>query len=472
MVGPNYTTPVAPTAESFTQQETGRVDGSTVQNPEWWRIFNDPNLDQIIDGIRAQNLSLKSALYRIEEARRIRAIAAANLFPQSQTLSGTYAHTQISQESATAIPGGPVSIDDWSVGFNAGWELDLWGRIRRSIKAADAGVDAAIHDRNFAMVSLIGDAAELYILIRSFEERIELAKKNVELQEGSRDIAEIRFEEGRTSKLDFVQAESNLAATRSLIPQLELGRRQSLNGLAVLLGIPLAEITTLSEQPGSIPIAPAQVIVGIPAELLCRRPDIRAAERNMAAQFEQIGITEADLYPTFTVSGTLGWQAARMSDLLESSSFNGTIAPGFQWNVLNYGRIKNAIGAEEARFKQVQFNFENTVLNAQREVEDGIIEFIKRNEQYEFDLANVGANEEAVKLAIAAFKEGKTDFGRVFVIQTNLVSSQDQLVATRASIATALVATYRALGGGWETCPPPSVQVTQEERFLPRRFVR
>jgi outer membrane protein TolC len=170
----------------------------------------------------------------------------------------------------------------------------------------------------------------------------------------------------------------------------------------------------------------------------------------MAVQFEQIGITEANLYPTFTVSGTLGWQAAKLSDLIETGSFNGTIAPGFSWNILNYGRLKEAICVEEARFKQIQFDFENTVLAAQREVEDGIIEFIKRKEQYKFDLQTTEANEESVELAIASFKEGKTDFGRVFVVQSELVAAQDRLVETRASIALALVSTYRALGGGWE----------------------
>ena len=304
--------------------------------------------------------------------------------------------------------------------FDVGWEIDLWGRIRRSVEAADASVEASIHDRNFVMVSLIGDAASLYVQIRAFDERIELAKENVKLQVKSLEIAQIRFDEGRTSKLDVVQAKTNLASTKSLIPNFELARRQTLNALAVLLGMPPSNIPYLSERPGKIPTVPSEVIVGIPADLICRRPDIRAAERNMAAQFEQIGIAEAALYPTFAVSGTLGWQAARVSDLFDSRSFNGTIAPGFSWNILNYGRLKNGIGVEEARFQQIQLEFENTVLGAQREVEDGIVEFIKRKEQYEFDRQATEATKESVDLAIALFKEGKTDFGRVFVVQTNL----------------------------------------------------
>jgi len=450
-VGPNYAMPTPPVAQSFSQMESGIVSPSSQYDSDWWRLFNDPDLNLLIESLRAENLSLKAACYRIKEARHQRNIAAANLFPQSQQVAGGYSHSQISQNSGTAFPGTPLTIDDWSSSFDAGWEVDLWGRIRRSIDAADANVEATIHDRNFVMVSLISEAASLYIQIRSFDERIELARKNIELQQGSLKIAKARFSEGRTSKLDVVQAESNLASTKSLIPQLELARRQSLNALGVLLAVPPSEILQLAELPGTIPDIPAEVIVGIPAELLIRRPDIRAAERNMAAQFEQIGIAEADLYPTLSVSGTLGYQATRLSDLFDSRSYNGAISPGFRWNILNYGRLQNAICVQEARFQQIQLDFENTVLIAQREVEDGIIEFIKRREQYEFDLQTTKANEESVKLAIASFTEGQTDFGRVFVVQTNLVTAQDRLVDTRASIALALIRTYRALGGGWET---------------------
>lgn len=452
-VGPNYETPTAPLAVSYTQtsNDTGIVNASSNYHSNWWHVFEDPDLNVLIEDLRNQNLSLKAACFRIKEARHQRNIVAANWFPQSQQVTGSYSHSQLSRNSGSAFPGTPLTIDDWSTSFDIGWEIDLWGKIRRSIDAADANLEALVEERNFVMVSLIGDAASLYVQIRSFDERIELATKNVELQLGSLKIAKARFKEGRTSKLDVVQAESNLASTKSLIPQLELARRQALNALAVLLGTPPSNIPYLTEHPGTIPVVPPEVIVGIPAELVSRRPDIRAAERNMAAQFEQIGIAEAELYPSVSISGTLGWQAARTSDLFDTGSFNGTIAPGFSWKILNYGRLKNAICVEEARFRQIQLDFENTVLSAQREVEDGIVEFIKRKEQFEFDSQIAEANAESVELAVASFKEGKTDFGRVFVVQTELVAAQDRLVETRAAIALALVNTYRALGGGWET---------------------
>lgn len=461
MVGPNYSEPPAPAADAYTDSGSPEIDPSRTVDPRWWSVFADPELDRLIEQVYQQNLTLRSAAWRIAESRALRNIAAANLFPQSQTVSGQYAHSQNSLNTATAFPGFPVTVDDWSVGFDASWEIDLWGRIRRGVRAADAQFDASIRDYDFALVTLIGDVASLYIQTRSLDERLELAKQNVTLQEGSLDIARKRFDEGRTSKLDVVQAESSLASTRALIPQLELARRQSINALAVLLGLPPVEGVYVSLSPGAIPQVPAELVVGIPAELVRRRPDIRAAERQMAAQFEQIGIAEAELYPTFAIGGTVGYQAVKLSNLFDSRSFTGSVAPGFRWNILNYGRLRNNVRVQEARVNQIRFDFQNQVLGAQREVEDAIVEFIKTSEQYVFDKDNADANREAVRLALASYKEGKEDFGRVFVVQSNLVSAQDKLVATRAAIALAVVKTYKALGGGWEPRGPGTATQTE-----------
>ena len=464
MVGPNYIQPETAVAESYLDAESPAIDPTIQAETRWWTQFNDPDLNLLIDDLLAQNLTLKSVAERITEARAIRNIAAANLLPQNQAATLLYSHTQNSRNAGGVFPGFPITINDWDIGFDASWELDLWGRIRRDINAADAQLCAALKDYDFAVVTLIGDVASLYIQIRSLEERLDLAKKNVSAQEGSLEIAQKRFVEGRTAKLDVVQAQSNLASTRSLIPSLELTQRQALNALAVLLAIPPSEIEYLTEQPGKIPEVPPTAVVGIPADLLLLRPDIQAAERTMAAQFEQIGIAEADLYPTLVVNGTLGYQAATFSNLFDTDSFRGTIAPGFQWRILNFGRLKNNIRVQQARFDQIRYDFENQVLDAQREVEDGIVEFIKSNEKYEFDVANEQANREAVQLATALYKEGEENFGRVFIGQSELVLAQDTLVETRASIALALIRIYKALGRGWEVrCEDPAAVVVEEE---------
>ena len=449
-VGPNYGGVNAPVANSFSEVDSPQIDPSSVIDAQWWRVFNDPELDFLIERVVQENLSLKAASWRIAEARAQRNIAMANLFPQSQATTGNLTHNQSSTNTDGFNTFVPITTTNWSVGFDAAWEVDLWGRIRRSIDAADANLCANVKDYDFILITLIGDVASLYINIRAIDERLELARKNVESQQGSLDIATTRFEGGRTSKLDVVQAESNLAATQALIPQLELAQRQFLNALAVLLAVPPSDIQSLGDQGGKVPEIPPAVIVGIPAELIMRRPDIRASEHRLRAQFEQIGIAEAELYPTFSVSGSLGYQAGKLSDLIESGSYNGVIAPGFRWNILNYGRLRNGVRVEQARVNQLCNDFRNTVLDAQREVEDGIVEFLKNSERYQFDKKNEEANRESVELSIAQYKEGKTDFGRVFVVQSGLVQAQDQLVATKANIALGLVETYKALGGGWE----------------------
>ena len=437
-------------ANKYSNTDSPQIDFSRIPDTRWWRVFNDPDLDLLISRLYQENLTLKSAACRIAESRAQRNIVAANLFPQSQAATSDFVHNQSSTNSDGFAPFVPITTSNWSVGFDASWEIDLWGKIRRGITSADANICANIKDYDFILVTLIGDVASLYINIRSLDERLELARKNVESLRGSFEIADKRFDAGRTSKLDVVQAESNLAATQALIPQLELARRQSLNSLAVLLAIPPSEIEFLSENSGKLPEIPPSVIVGIPADLVCRRPDVQAAERRLAAQFEQIGIAEAEFYPTFAISGTLGYQAGKLSDLIQSGSYNGTIAPGFRWNILNYGRLLNGVRVEEARVKQLCYDFQNTVLSAQREVEDGIVEFIKNSERYVHDKVNEKANRESLELSVAQYKEGETDFGRVFVVQSSLVQAQDQLVATKANIALGLIETYKALGGGWE----------------------
>jgi len=246
------------------------------------------------------------------------------------------------------------------------------------------------------------------------------------------------------------QAESNLFATQALVPRLEFSQRQALNALAVLTGIPPGEISYLDESSRGLPELQTHVLVGIPADLVRRRPDIRAAERNLKASFEAIGIAESDLYPSFSIAGNLGYQSAELRDLFSTTGFNGGVGPSFSWNILNFGRIKNQVAANEARVHQLRLDFENRVLVAQQEVETSMYEFIKLHEEYEFNLKNERATREAGRVVLEQFKEGDVDFGRVFVVQSNLVQAQDTLVANRASIALALINTYVSLGGGWE----------------------
>ncbi len=449
-VGPNYSEPAVRVADQYSEFASPRINTAEVVDPNWWSVFDDPVLNELIAHVLQENLSLKQAICRIEEARAIRNIQAANIFPQRNTTTGSYSRNQNNSL------GPPVSTNRWNVAFNSSWELDLWGKIRRNITAANANLDSTVKDYDFLVVTLIGDVASLYIQIRSAEERIELAKKNVKSFEGSLRIAKTQKDEGVASPLDVVQAETNLLATQAIIPRLEFIRRQSLNALTVLLGIPPSDITELDGGYGKLPRIPTEVVVGIPAELVTRRPDIRAAERALHASFEAIGIAEAELYPTFSISGNLGYQAPTFRNLFASQSYIAGVTPSFSWNVLNFGRIRNQIKANEAFFQQVQWDFQNRVLQAQQEVETSMFEFIKLHEEYELNAKNEKAAKESARIAVEQFIAGDVDFGRVFVVQSNLVQAQDQLVANRASIALALINTYRSLGGGWEIQSRPN----------------
>ncbi len=443
-VGPNYRSPSAQVAAAYSQQGSPFIRNDQVLDPQWWTVFNDPVLNKLVDGVYRQNLTLKQAGWRIEEARALLAVQTTTLLPQQNLATGAYSRNQ---NNALGVS---VSSDRWSFGFNSGWELDFWGKFRRGVDASQAQLDASVKDYDFALVTLVSDAASLYIQIRSLEERIVLAQKNIESFEGSLKVAKTRVELEVDSPLDVAQAESNLYLTQALIPRLEFAQQQSIKALAVLMAIPPSEIEALDNSGVGLPEIPVDVVVGIPAELLTRRPDIRSAERNLKAAFEQIGITEADLYPSLSISGNLGYASGEFRDLFSTSSFNGGVGPSFSWNVLNFGRIRQQVRATEARVNQLKLDFENRVLVAQQEVETSMIEFIKAKEEYEFNLLNEEVTREATRIGLEQYKAGDVDFGRVFVVQSNLVQAQDALVANRAAIALALINTYRSLGGGWE----------------------
>ncbi len=451
-LGPNYKRPVVPVAPDWIDSSDPSIVHDRCAQAAWWRVFNDPMLEQLILTAYQQNLSLRTAGLRVLEARTQRRIAAGNLFPQSQQFFGQYARNQLSTEAANvfAFPGFARVFDDWQTGFDLSWEVDVWGRLRRSIESADAAIDAEVETYDDILVTLIGDVAASYIELRGFDERLRLAENNVEIQQGSLDIAQARFDQGRTASLDVEQAKTNLAETRALIPALQEGRRVTLNRLAVLLGMTPYRLEPLLAARGILPDAPEQAVVGIPADLLRRRPDVRNAERIIAQQSAQIGIAEADLYPQFGINGEIKLNSQSFNDLFDTSSTAGFVAPGFRWNILNYGRLVNNIRVQELRFQQSIVNYENVVLDAHREVEDAMVQFLRSKERTAELRKSAEAASKSVDLVRIQYTEGATDFGRVFVLEANLVRAQDNLIAAQADIAIALTRVYKALGGGWQ----------------------
>ncbi len=310
-------------------------------------------------------------------------------------------------------------------------------------------------DYDNALVSLTAEVARIYVVIRTLEERLQIAYENIRLQTESLNIASVRFRHGATSELDVTQAQSNLSDTQALVPVTQKQLRQAKNALSVLLGMPPSDLTKLLGEPGTIPVAPAQVMAGVPAELLRRRPDIRQAEQLAATRSALIGVAETDLYPSFSLLGTIGYQSSdtndsSASDLPTSDSLTFSAGPAFRSNILNYGRIRNDVRIQDARYQQAIVNYQETVLRAYQEVEDAMVGFVQSREESTFREQGTTAAKRSSKLSVIQYREGAVDFQRVVDSDRVLVLQQDQWARTRGDIALNLIAMYKALGGGWE----------------------
>lgn len=449
-VGPNYGRPAAPVAGQWIDADNPNVRSEATDYSYWWTVFNDPVLNRLVYTAYQQNLPLKIAGLRIVEARAQRGIAAGSLFPQQQQMIGAYSRNKFSDHMYPfgMFPGNR-EYDDWVAGFDMAWELDIWGKVRRAVEAADANLDAQIENYDDVLVILQAEVAAAYIQMRTLERQLLFTRKNAELQKGSLDIIQRRFAQGIVSELDVRQAKAELAVTESLIPKFEEAHRQVQNALCLLVGMPPGSLDAELVEPGPIPTPPAEVVVGIPAELLRRRPDVRRAERQAAAQSARIGVAAAEFYPHIAITGSISLRAEQFSDLFGWDSIGGSVGPGFRWNILNYGRIQNGVRVEDARFQQAVIGYQSTVLAANKEAEDAIVSFLR--EQQRVRLLQQAAQEvaRALEIGLHLYEQGVIDYQRVLDSQRALVFQQDALAQSQGKVATNLVAVYKAIGGGW-----------------------
>jgi NodT family efflux transporter outer membrane factor (OMF) lipoprotein len=448
-VGPNYCRPHADVADHWIDSGDKRLSSEEPDLRRWWTAFNDPVLSDLIDCASQQNLTLKEACFRILQERAALAIAVGNLFPQTQQAVGSYSRNSISTLAANQQLLPDRFFNNWNLGFNLSWELDFWGRFRRAIESAQADLNASVFDYDDVLVTLLGDVGTTYIQIRTLQQQIEYVKENIKIQQEALDIAQARFRGGLSSELDTEQAISQLAQTEALIPQYEQQLRAANDRLCVLEGIPTKNLVPDLGDKDIPPVSP-DVVIGIPCDLLTRRPDIRRAEQQAASQSAQIGIAEAQLYPEIAITGTVGFDAQKFTGLFKDHSFQSSIGPGFQWNVLNYGRLINNVRLNEARFCELVNNYRQTVLQADQEAEDGIAEFLESQVQEKDLNRSVVAADKAVKLAITQYQGGLVDFNRVALLEQDLVQQQNLLAEAEGAIDTGLVHLYRALGGGWD----------------------
>jgi NodT family efflux transporter outer membrane factor (OMF) lipoprotein len=454
-VGPNYKRPPAPVAQRWIDADDVRVRSEPEDDSHWWTVFNDPVLGDLVQTAYRQDLTLREAGYRVLESRAQLGVAIGELFPQYQVMNGDYYRKGVSVQVANRIATPQRWYSQWDYGFALSWELDFWGRYRRAIESAEDTLDASVENYDDVLVTLIGDVATAYVQYRTLEQQLVYVRQNVKLQTNILAIATARFKGGQTSELDVNQSQSELSATEALIPQLEIALRQTNDRLCVLLGIPPEDLKAkLGVAP--IPTAPTSVAVGIPADLLRRRPDVRRAERQAAAQNALIGVAEADWYPAISLGTQFGWSAQELKDLFAHGAFRGSVGPSFEWKILNYGRILNNVRKEDAAFQALVAAYQNTALQANSEVEDGLIQFLKSQEETRAYRESVAAILRAVQDAVAQYKGGLVDYNRVNVIQRELVEREQQLAQAEGNIALGLVKVYRALGGGWQIrCTEP-----------------
>ena len=460
-VGPDYTRPETQVSQAWLDVGDKRVKTESAEYRNWWKVFKDATLDQLIDTAYRENLTVRLAGVRVLEARAQLGAAIGSLYPQTQQATGEVNKNRESAGTPILGAGGSLprfgGLSYWQaqVGLTANWEIDFWGKFRRAIESADASLLAAVANYDTALVSLTGDVANSYIAIRTLQRRLEIAHHNVIIQRESLEIAQARFIGGTTSQRDVEQAKTVLASTEATIPILETQWRQTRNALSVLLGMPPSRLVKQLQGNGNIPAPSPQVAVGIPVDLLRRRPDIRAAEYQAMAQCALIGVSKAQLYPAFSLSGNFGMLSSDVGRNLLGEMFNwrnrqGSIGPAVQWNIFNYGQLTNLVRVQDARFQALLITYQNAILSAQREVEDNLIAFLRIQEQAKFLQEGAEAAFRSLNLAVLQYREGITDFTTVLTAEQALLSAEDTLASALGNISQSLVGVYRALGGGWE----------------------
>jgi len=462
MVGPDFVKPEAPVQSEWMESRNPEIKAEPSDYREWWMVFNDPVLNRLVKSAYQQNLSLQISGLRILQARAQLGVVVGNLYPQQQQGRGAATYSRISENAPNTLTA-DTSYWQYNAGFDAAWELDIWGKYRRAIESGVANMETAMASYDDVLVSLTSEVARTYVLLRTFEEQLEIARENVKIQGRSLEIADVRFKAGAVTELDVTQARSLLKNTESTIPRFEASIRQAKNALAILLGKLPGEIDHMIGGAKLIPKTPPEVVVGIPAELLRRRPDIRQAEYQIATQTPLIGVSKAELFPAFQLFGSIGLASSNanntksggpsgssFSDLFESDSLEFFGGPSFSWNLFNYGRITNRVRAEDALLQQLIVNYENTVLRAHQEVEDSMIGFLRKQQEANFLMESVKASQRSVDLSMLQYKEGMVDYQRVLDSQRVLRASQDAWTATRGDVIINLIALFKALGGGWQ----------------------
>jgi multidrug efflux system outer membrane protein len=452
-VGPDYHPPQPSLPSSWAGVPAGRPPhpSAIMAHPgeivQWWRKFQDRQLTELIEQALPANLDRQLALARLRQARAARGVAVGGLWP---SVDGTGSYQR-------GRPAGARNEDLFQAGFDALWELDIFGGLRRSVEASDADIQAADASLRDVEVSLAAEVALQYVQLRGFQQQIVIARNNLATQQHTAEITHQRYQAGFASALDVANAEAQVATTRSTIPVLETSERQAIYALSVLLARPPAALLEELSIPEPLPVTPPEIPVGLPSDLLRRRPDIRQAEARLHSATAQIGVATADLFPRFSLTGTVRWQSNRLHDWFSDPGRSSFFGPAVDWAIFQGGSLISNVHVQEALRDQALVSYQQTVLRALQDVENALVAFDKEWEHRRALQQAVTANRKAVDLATRLYTEGQTDFLSVLDAQRSLFVSEDALVRSTGNTATDLITLYKALGGGWKTArtPPP-----------------
>jgi outer membrane protein, multidrug efflux system len=471
-VGPDYHSPRTRVSERWHELPTDGViqpatQPASVPTPtapsdlaQWWRSFADPQLDRLIERAATANLDLRIAEARVREARAQRGIVAGERYPTVNG-SGAYARREPSENGAEARLFSPITgliglsksglgYELYQLGFDASWELDLFGRVRRGVEAADANTTAALEGRRDLLISLEAEVARNYVEMRGAQRRLAIARENVAAQAATLELARQRRSVGAVTELDVTRAAAQLSVSEAYVPLFVRQTRFSLHALSVLLNEDLDALSGELSTEGPAPVVSSEIPLGLPTDLLRRRPDIRQAERQLAGATAQIGVAIADLFPRLGISGTIGLEATKFPDLGDWNSHTFGFGPWFRWPIFEGGRIRSNIQVQDARQEQALAQYERVVLNAVREVEDALVACTTEKTRCRALAEAVESSRQAVDLAQLSYEEGATDLLAVLDAQRILYAAQDALAGADQTVVISLIALYKALGGGWD----------------------
>ena len=453
-VGPDYETPEPVVPDQWEQAVVEEMSADEPDIRRWWEALGDPHLTAYMDRARDGNPTLAAAVARIREARAFRAIAAGERVPDINGGGGA----SRSRTSETFFPPTGDRTDNlYDYGASATWEADVWGRVRRLVESADANLEASLESYRDVLVLLYAQVALAYTDVRTSQQRIEYTQGNIKTQADALKLVEDRNRAGLASDLEVRQAELNLYRTEAFLPLLQARLTAGMNQLGVLLGQPPSALYEELKAVKPVPAASGQVFVGIPGDLVRRRPDIRAAERNLASQTAQVGVATAALYPQFSLGGSFSMISTNFDDAGEWDNRDWSFGGIFTWNLFDGGRVRGRIDVEDARTEQALNNYEQTVLDALSEVETSMSDYAREQQRVVSLTKSSFAAQESVRLVLILYRTGLTDFQNVLDMQRSLFEEQDQLAESEGSVTGDLINIYTALGGGWDPAELPEL---------------